>query len=306
MLLFLTSCHPRSHLLEPKIAYAPQKKQFHAFESPFPPLTAEEQDSAWGKELKIAAAFARDLDLYRAITGFKRALILMPQDLTVNRQQTQFFILQCYFLGKKYPETIDAFENTELRTVTSAFPAFRELLIMLYEAYLHTEQCEKAEAVMDLMEKGDPESALKLKLFASMVQGDLPAAASFAAHHPEKPDFDRFMRQYCQCKKSVRKAQTLNALLPGAGYYYVGQKKSALTSFVLNTTFIAAAYHFFDHGNWGAGMIATSFEFGWYFGGINGAGLAAKQYNQFLYEDLGKDFMVSKGLFPVLMLETSF
>ena len=95
-------------------------------------------------------------------------------------------------------------------------------------------------------------------------------------------------------------------LLPGAGYYYVGQKKAALTAFVINSLFTAAAYQFFAKGYPAAGFITLSFEAGWYFGGINGAGLAAKEYNERLYEVKAKDFMLKERLFPLLTFETSF
>ena len=45
---------------------------------------------------------------------------------------------------------------------------------------------------------------------------------------------------------------------------------------------------------------------GWYFGGINGAGLAAQEYNERVYERLARDTMIENKLFPILMLEKAF
>ncbi len=115
-----------------------------------------------------------------------------------------------------------------------------------------------------------------------------------------------FFSEYCCKAKSVKKAQMLNAILPGAGYYYVGQKKSALTSFIINTLFTAAAYQLFDKGYFAGGLIVSSLELGWYLGGINGAGLEAKEYNQSIYNTMAKDTMAQNRLFPVLMFETTF
>ncbi|NGX41885.1 MAG: hypothetical protein K940chlam7_00159 [Chlamydiae bacterium] len=305
-LLVLSSCHPRSYILEPKISYSPQRRQFESQPSPFNNLSPNELKQEWGKEMKIAIAFARELDLYRAITGFKRATILMPLDQNDRRLQAEFSIVQCYYLGKKYQDAVETFEFSQLPSVPSSFPAFRELLIILYDSYQKVGQCEKAEAILSLMEKGDPETALDLQLFSAIDGGYLSCMSSLASSHPHCEDFSQFFNQYCCCSKSARKAQTLNALLPGAGYYYVGQKRSAITSFILNAAFIAASYHFFERGNWGAGLITTSLEFGWYFGGINGAGLAAKEYNQHVYQEFGKNLLLKRQLFPVLMLETSF
>ena len=107
-------------------------------------------------------------------------------------------------------------------------------------------------------------------------------------------------------KKSVAKAQTFNALLPGAGYLYLGQKKSALTAFLLNGLFIAAAYEFFHHRHVAAGIITTSFEAGWYFGGIYGAGEEAKYFNEKAYERNASRTLHEYNLFPVLMMLYAF
>ena len=95
-------------------------------------------------------------------------------------------------------------------------------------------------------------------------------------------------------------------ILPGAGYLYVGQKQSAVTAFLLNGLFIAAAVHFFCKWEIAAGVITTSFEAGWYFGGIYGAGESAKLYNERVYEDLAYPALNRNGLFPVLMLQYGF
>jgi hypothetical protein len=305
-LFLLCGCNPRSCVLEPYICYTPHPRYLESLPSAFAPLTKEELSEEWGKELKIANALACEGDLYRAITGYKRARILMPASHKERQMQANFAIFQCYWLGNKYCEAIETFETTPLHTVSSTFSSFRDMLVMLYECYYRTEQDEKAHAVLVLMDKGDPDTELTLKLFTTLDQGNINGAISYACSSEDIQDIEEFSRLYCCCAKSVRKAQTLNAILPGAGYYYVGQKKSALTSFVINTVFTASAYYFFKDGNWGAGIIASSLELGWYFGGINGAGLAAKEWNERLYEGTGKELMVRKKYFPVLMLETSF
>lgn len=71
--------------------------------------------------------------------------------------------------------------------------------------------------------------------------------------------------------KSIKTAQCLNAVLPGAGYWYIGQKQTAVTALLVNSLFIGAASYFFVDGNIPAGVITLSLESGWYFGGIYGA-----------------------------------
>lgn len=304
--LSLTGCHPKSTTIDPGISYFPQARQFRILPSDFPPLNSVELSQDWGKELKIAIQFARELDLYRAITCYKRALFLIPENQTDRLLQIEYSIMLCYYLGKKYDEAINAFEDSHLTKVSTTFPAFRDLVIILYDSYRETEEEEKAEAIFKLLEKGSPGTAKNFELYEAIEAGDIPLAFSLAEEHPQGRAVENFLNCYCLESKSVRTAQTLNAILPGAGYYYVGQKNSALTSFLINTSFIAASWYFFDHGNYGAAVITTSLEFGWYFGGINGAGLAAKEWNQYIYRTNGKELLIELGLFPVLMIGSSF
>jgi hypothetical protein len=305
-LLLLTGCHPKSLELEPDIIYFPQPRQFRMLPSDFPPLSPEELEQDWGKELKIAIKFARELDLYRAITSYKRSLFLIPQENTDRVLQIEYSIMLCYYLGQKYEPAMDAFEDSHLSKASTTFPAFRDLVIILYDTYRQMEENEKAEAVFQLMEKGAPAAAKNFEMYKAVESADFPLIQCLADEYPQGNAVRNFLDCYCIQSKSVRTAQTLNALLPGAGYFYVGQKMSAFTSFAINTSFIAAAWYFFDHGNYGAAVITTSLELGWYLGGINGAGLAAKEWNQYVYRNNGKELLIELGIFPVLMIGASF
>lgn len=302
----LCGCSEKSCILEPNITYIPQANRVECLSSPFEDLSPMEKRQSWGKELYIGLALAREMDLYRAITAFKRALILSPKDQTERRLQIQYCILECYYLGSKYQDALDIFETTPLYYAPLTFPAFDDMIIIVYDAYMQTGQEDKAANVYKLIEVREPEKARDLNLSEDFMNGDLYGIQEAAESHPAQENLYNFLCDFDQQSKSVRKAQTLNAILPGAGYLYVGQQKTALTSFIINTLFIAAAYQFFDRGYPAAGLITSSLELGWYLGGINGAGLAAKEYNQRLFETLGKEIMICNRLFPVLMLEKSF
>lgn len=305
---FLSGCHPNSCLLEPNITYFPQQRNVEFLPSAFPALSDDELKQDWGKELRAGNAFAREFDLYRAITAYKRALIFLPPGQYDNRRaQIEYDIVACYYFGKKYQEAVQAFEFSQrLKLVTNAFPVFRDIIIILYESYLETGQTLKATKMLDLIDIAQPEAGQELRISLALSEGELDCAALLAENTPHHEAVDTFICDYRQEIKSVKKAQTLNAILPGAGYYYVGQKKAAMTSFFINALFTAAAYQFFDRGYIAAGIITTSLEMGWYFGGINGAGLAAKEYNEGLYNSCGKEFMIRNKLFPILMIQTAF
>lgn len=303
--LVLTGCcHTRSCVLEPTLNYEPCPTQIGCLDKAFKSLTPLEVKTEWGKELMIARAFIREFDLYRAITAFKRALILIPYDECERRLEIEYGILYSYYLGKKYDEVVQTFENSQLTQIGGDFSPFKDLLIILYDSYQKAGQSLKAERVYTLIEKCDQEKADKLHLYELLRDGYIDEAERESSCYSE--ELLGFLANYRYEAKSVRKAQTLNAILPGAGYYYVGLHKTAFTSFAINALFTAAAYSCFEKGHVAAGIILTSLEAGWYLGGINGAGLAAKEYNQAIYNTKGHEFLVKQGLFPVLMLETTF
>ncbi len=305
-LLSLPACQRVSDQIEPTIQYAAQDKYLQSLPSPFPPLTSQEKSEDWGKEYQIGMAFAHQLDLYQAITAFKRAEILIPEEKRARALEIQYEIILCYYLGKKYSDVIYAFDHSPLRHVDTSFVALHDMLLILYDSYLQNHQEREAQKTLQLIEAYFPEEAQKVGMSTALIAGEIPLARTYVEHFPQFQYVDSFLDDYERDKKSVGKTQFLNAVLPGAGYLYLGQPQSAMTALLLNGLFIAAAAQFFHHGNVAAGIIFTSFEAGWYFGGIYGGGLEAKYYNERLYEQRATPMMNQNGLFPVLMLNYAF
>ncbi len=298
LLVLVAACHHVSRQIEPTMSYAVQDKYLLSLPSPFEPLTEEEKSQDWGKEMLIGFGFAHELDLYQAITAFKRAEFLLPPDAS-RRSEVQYEILLCYYIGKKPKEVIYTFEHSDLRYVDPQFPAFHDLLLILYDTYQQEKMTAQAAKIHQLIQQHFPDEAEKLTLSSALIRADFPTLES-------TPRLAAFLDDYDSKKKSIGTAQGLNALLPGAGYLYLGQNQSAATAFFLNGLFIAASVYFFDQGNIAAGIIFTSFEAGWYFGGIYGAGLEAKSYNERLYEKMATPMMNRERLFPALMLNYAF
>lgn len=302
----IVSCQMTCHKLEPTICYAASQHEIEKLATPFSALSPIEKHQEWAKELVLGDAFARDFDFYRAITCYKRALILLPDEAIERQLQITYDIILCYYLGHKYPEAILAFEGSPLVEVNALFPAFNNLLLILYQCYQETGQTDKWEAIYEVIQKGSPETALDLILYDQIKEGDIAGIETSIYNHSSQERIENFLCQYETSKLSPKKARQLNAILPGAGYYYVGQKKAALTSFLINTLFIAATYQFFRRGYPAAGLITGSLETGWYLGGINGAGIEAQEYNNHLYNGTATKALIDAKLFPVLMFETSF
>lgn len=305
-LLLFSSCYRVKDELDPRIDCQIQDRHFTHLTSAFKPLSHNERNSDWGREFIIGQAFAKELDLYRAIFSFKRALILLPEDDLSRRMELQYDILLCYFLGQRYDEAVEEFEKGDLAHADKSFPAYHDLLLVLYECYREMDDPEKQIKIYELMEKSYPDTAEKISLSRALREGDLERVGCFAEGFQKDSYLDDLLDYYKKNKKSVAKAQALNAILPGAGYLYIGQKKSALTAFLLNGLFITAAVQFFRYGHNAAGIITTGFETGWYFGGIYGAGEEAKYYNERLYEKRAACVLNQHNLFPTLMMKYDF
>lgn len=250
--------------------------------------------------------FGRNLDYYQAISCYKKAHILKDyEDITNDRlQQIEYSILLAYYLGGKYDAVCEAFEGEFGAHLKKTFKAYPDLLIILFDSYLKQGNQEKAQRILQLISQESKETLEKLSLYGKLLSGNLSLLSS--KDNIQNQSIDSLVQTYEANKKSPQSAGFLNALLPGAGYLYVGQKTTALTSFCLNALFIAAAWQFFHKGQVAAGIITSSFEIGWYAGGIKGASIAAKEYNQTLYSNLAKERMINDKIFPIFMLHYGF
>jgi len=305
LIILFSSCYRVEDKIEPKVSYFIQEKQIKELPSAFSALSEEEKSQEWGKEYLIAHSFVKEFDLYRAITAFKRSEILLYSEKDFSRKlEVQYDIILCYYFGKRYESVVEAFERSSLPNVDKSFPTFHDLLVILYESYKALKEEEKVKRIEDLLEKSYPETAKNLILSTALSDGKLTEVKK--ASIEKKPYLEKTISLYETKKKSVPRAQLLNAVIPGSGYLYIGQKKSAITSFLINGLFAYASYQFFNRGYVAAGIITTSFEAGWYFGGIYGAGEETKYYNERIYETKVGKAMNQSSMFPIYFLQFSF
>ncbi|MCP5469564.1 MAG: tetratricopeptide repeat protein [Chlamydiales bacterium] len=311
VLLLLVACQRVPNQIEPTVASPKHPKEIQREKrcflalpedfsvSPFPALTEEERLTDWGKEYQIALMFAQDFDLYRAITNFKRALCLMPSELHDRRLELQYHVALSYFLGQKYVEVVYTMQSTDIAKVDRDFPAYTDLLLILYESYTQLGKEDYAEHMLTLLCQEKPDEERKISLYRDLRSADFEVLS-------KREEVKPLLSGYAKEAKSVSAAQKLNALLPGAGYWYLGQKQTAITSVLVNSLFIGTAATFFAHNNIPAAILTLSFESGWYVGGIYGAGLAAKQYNEKLYSTYAERVNVREKSYPLMRLKYSF
>lgn len=290
------------------IAYTPNAHEIGALPAAFPhepPYAAGDKSH---EEQALGCAFAREGDFYRAITAFKRALFLTPTTASPTRQQQIFYqIALAYYLGEKYLDTAKTYSLTPLSQVTPSFIPYEDLAVILYDSYQRMGDHEdQAEYVRHALAQVNPKKAEDLALYHAILHQDWKSILQAADATPTRAYFHAIATQYHHKKKSVGKAHILSAILPGSGYWYVGQKKSAVTSFLLNALFLWGTLEFLDHDLYAPAIITAGFEVGWYAGGIYGAGMAAKEHNTQLYEKYCYKMLQQERLFPFLMLHYGF
>ena len=88
-LVCTAGCYRVPNKLEPQINYLVRDKYIRSLDSSFPPLSRQDREEEWGKEYFIGVAFAKQLDLYRAVTAFKRSEILIPDTLYQRKQEVE-------------------------------------------------------------------------------------------------------------------------------------------------------------------------------------------------------------------------
>ena len=176
MALTHMGCQPTTLSFDPVITCQIPSYRISTMPSAFPPLSEKEKEQEWAKELLIGDVFARESDFYRAITSYKRALILLSPDAHDRRLQLEYDLIFCYYLGNKAQEALNVFEEGAISQATPAFPAFNQLLLIIYDSYLQTNQEDKAACLFQAIQQFSPESAEDLSLYKTLKEGDIQEA----------------------------------------------------------------------------------------------------------------------------------
>jgi len=127
-LVLLTGCFRVGEELEPQINASVQEKYLKSLPSPFPYLSSREAQEDWAREERIGKGFAQQLDLYQALTAFKRASFLLATHDTARRAQLEYDIVLAYYLGNKYTDVIYTYDQSSLRNLSPDFKPYHDLL----------------------------------------------------------------------------------------------------------------------------------------------------------------------------------
>jgi outer membrane protein assembly factor BamD (BamD/ComL family) len=243
-------------------------------------------------QLRVADAFLQEKEYYRAITEYKRFLILFP-----DSTRGDYALLQvgtAYSQGgdhdgaarnfsalrEKYPQSLFAGDACFFEGMSywkkKEYEKAGSLFLALVDAYPGSSYAPRAMAAAALIEldRGNPEAA----------QGLLHR---FVATYPDHPKIDSvreamsLLEGYADLpQKSMALAGIMSIVLPGAGYAYAGDYGTAVMSLLVNGAFIAGAWTAFAQELYAVGALVAGVGVPFYAGNIYGSALAVKKWNQ--------------------------
>jgi len=242
-------------------------------------------------QLQLADAFMEEKEYYRAITEYKKFLILFPD--SEKSDYALFETGMAYFRGEEYGSSLQYFSAIGEKYKTS-----RHLPeSVYYEGLSHwkLKDREKARSSFDTLAEAFPQSE-----FAplALVAGSLVAfeeenvAASrkrlewLTDRYPEYPGSKKAIEamtlidQYPGLpEKSEILAGVMSAVLPGSGYIYADRAGDGITAFLINALFIAGTIVAINAENYAVAGIVGGIGLPFYLGNIYGSANAARKWN---------------------------
>jgi outer membrane protein assembly factor BamD (BamD/ComL family)/TM2 domain-containing membrane protein YozV len=249
-------------------------------------------------QLKIADAFMAEGEYYRAVTEYKKFLILFPD--TERADYALFNMGAAYYRGEEYASATRTLGSLQEKYPVSGNAIQARLLEGF--CYWKLKQYEKARALFDVLADTHSESEYApLALAASSLVAldeDIVGASRqnlerFVARYPEHAALSNvkeamaLIDEYRELpQKSPLLAGVMSAIIPGSGYMYAGHYGDAVTAFLINGLFIAGTITGISQENYAVAGIVGGIGLPFYFGNIYGSANAAKKWNRGVREEL--------------------
>jgi len=242
-------------------------------------------------QIRLGDAFMADGEYYRAITEYKKYLILFPDG---NRSDAALFNTgMASFRGMEYDSAIASF--VAVRTRFAKSPLAVESAYYEGICYARLNQLEKAAQAFDAAATSSqmPETAARARLGGSLVAFDRDHISE------TRDDLIRFLTEFPgnsrtrnvtsalallrkdgeAPRKSPVIAGILSALVPGSGHMYAEHYGDGATALLLNGLFIAGTVVAVQQENYAVAGIVGVIGLPFYVGNIYGAANAATKWN---------------------------
>jgi outer membrane protein assembly factor BamD (BamD/ComL family)/TM2 domain-containing membrane protein YozV len=242
-------------------------------------------------QLRVADVFMEEEEYYRAITEYKRFLILFP-----DSERADYALLQigiAYYRGEEFESAARALGTLREKHPGSAYVS--KSLYLEGMTYWKAKRYPEAKAVLETVIVVHPESdyaacALAVKSLVYLDSEDIESSRyelrrflelhPFHARAPEVREAIVLLDHYERLpRKSPTFAAVLSAIVPGSGYVYAGHVGDGITAFFLNALFIAGTITGIHQENYAVAGIAGVVGLPFYVGNIYGSANAARKWN---------------------------
>jgi tetratricopeptide (TPR) repeat protein len=242
-------------------------------------------------QLKIADSFMEEGEYYRAVTEYKRFLIIFPD--SEKADYASFKIGMAHFKGEDYGTAAQSF-----RALRDKYP---ESGYAIQAGYLEgssqwkMKNYDRARGVLEALVQKHPESeyaprALVVICLAALDKSKAQVSRQvldrFLDRYPGHPGAENVKEATVQLdryqelpEKSPALAGILSAILPGSGYIYAEHYGDGITAFLINGLFIAGTVTAIHQENYAVAGIVGGIGVPFYLGNIYGSANAAKKWN---------------------------
>ncbi len=242
-------------------------------------------------QLKIADAFMEEGEYYRAVTEYKKFLILFPD--SAKADYASFEIAMAYFKGEEYGAAARSFLALREKYPDSGYAIRAEYLGGVSQWKL--KNYDRARAALEALFEQHPESeyaprSLVVICLAALDENKAEVSRQalnrFLDRYPGNPGEEHVREAIVQLdryrelpEKSPVLAGVMSAILPGSGYIYAEHYGDGITAFLINGLFIAGTVTAIHQENYAVAGIVGGVGVPFYLGNIYGSANAAKKWN---------------------------
>jgi TolA-binding protein len=242
-------------------------------------------------QLKIADAFMEEGEYYRAVTEYKKFLILFPA--SAKADYAAFEIGMAYFKGEEYGAAAMSFLALREKYPESSYAVHAGYLEGICQWKM--KNYDRARVALESLVEQHPESeyaprSLVVICLAALDENKADvsrqALKRFLDRYPGHPGEENVREAAAQIdryqelpEKSPVLAGVMSAILPGSGYIYAEHYGDGITAFLINGLFIAGTITAIHQENYAVAGIVGGVGLPFYLGNIYGSANAAKKWN---------------------------
>jgi TolA-binding protein len=249
-------------------------------------------------QLRLADGFTEEGEYYRAITEYKKFLMLFPA--SERADYAAFKTGMAYYRGEEYEPCVKSFSLLRAKYPTSRYLSQAGYFEGL--GYWKVKEREKARNTLDTVPEDFPQSefapaALVARSLLALEEEDITTSVNrlqrLADRYPEyagsvnAKQAMTLIAEYPRLpQKSKGLAAVMSAIVPGSGYVYADHVGDGLTAFAINALFIAGTVTAIYGENYPVAGIVGGIGVPFYVGNIYGSANAAKKWNLGVKRDL--------------------